>query len=49
MDKLDELLEQARELMLDYEAGVITRKEREYKLEVLLFRAYTEGKKEATK
>lgn len=46
MDKLDALLEQAKELMEDYEAGVITAKERIFKLEVLLFRAFTAGKEE---
>jgi len=46
MDKLDELLAQARELMEDYDCGVITAKERVFKLEVLLFRAFTAGKEE---
>lgn len=46
MDKLDALLEQAKELMEDYEAGCFTVKERNLKLEVLLFRAFTAGKEE---
>ena len=47
MDKLDALLEQAKELMADYEAGMVTERERLFKLEALLFRAFTAGKEES--
>ena len=47
MDKLDELLDRAKAALDDYESGMLTKLQLNFKLEVLLFKAWQAGKKEA--